>query len=134
MLDTPYHIFYPTLDKQTKYYLIIIKYLKNSLSFPLFCFRNIFFFQYTLKYYTCITLCLKNSRFLSVVAHPDLDWKFSDSSLGHVTDFKIVLTIPQPGLVIMSLSKARLIPYIYNIPPDKDNIIQRAGFRIRQKG
>ena len=65
---------------------------------------------------------------------PELNGEVSDSSPGHTNDFEMVLTAPQPMLVKMSLSKAQLIPYTYNMPPDKGSIIQRAGFRIRQKG
>ena len=45
-------------------------------------------------------------KFGSVVAHSDLDGEVSGSSPGHTKDFKkMVLTAPQPVLVIMSLSK-----------------------------
>ena len=50
---------------------------------------------------------------------------------------KMVLTVPQPVLVIICLSKGnalaikRLIPYIYDGHPDKGGIIQRAGCLTR---
>ena len=43
----------------------------------------------------------KNSRFRSVVEHPDLDGEISGSSPGHTNDFEMVLTAPQPLLVII---------------------------------
>ena len=47
----------------------------------------------------------KPSRFGSVVAHLDLDGEVLGSSLSHTKDLKMVLSTPQPVLVIMSLSK-----------------------------
>ena len=67
--------------------MALILFISNNMSFIIFIYVQ------------------KPSRFGSVVAHPDLDGEVAGSSPGHTKDFKMVLTAPQPVLVIMSLSK-----------------------------
>ena len=64
----------------------------------------------------------------SDVAHPDLDGKFLGSIPGYTRTLKMVLTAPQPVLVIMSLGKTKTL---HNEPSDKGGIIQRAGCLIQ---
>jgi hypothetical protein len=49
------------------------------------------------------------SRFCSVVAHPDLDWKVSGSNPGHTKDFKNGTSCSSASAVIMSLSKGNAL-------------------------
>ena len=62
-------------------------------------FDNPPYYHLLLQYIIYLT-----SRFGSAGAYPDLDLEVSGSSPGHTKDFKMVLTAPQPVLVIMSLS------------------------------
>ena len=66
-----------------------------------------------------------------------MDGGVSSSSPSHTKDFKMVLTAPQPVLVIMSFRKGNTLAikrrslFFYDGPLDKGGITQRAGCLIR---
>ena len=86
----------------------------------------------------------RNSLFITtnidLLAHPNLDGEVAGSSPGHNKGFKMVLTAPQPVLVIITLSRGNAIAIerrssylIQWTSPDRGGIIQRDGCLIRNK-
>ena len=48
-------------------------------------------------------------RFGTVGAHLDLDGEVLGSSQGHINDLEIMLTAPQPVLIIMNVCKGKVL-------------------------
>ena len=85
-------------------YNLIIFYFLSTIYLSLNLFINL-----SLSVYIFKLIPLYSSRFGSVVAHPDLDGEGSGSSPGHTKKFKMILTAPQPVLVLMILSKGNAL-------------------------